>query len=205
MSTALLPIPSYTQIRQELTDAVLHDLLGPAAGPEEEIDEARVRDRYLVGILAPIKQDNADEPDEGELEQGGADTVEDGRAEGGAPATRTLFPSSFGLSFCVALDAQALRVTATWGQYMKEQIVTGENSKSGWKRHPRGGVSQPIPLKAGALPKWSSRCRVPRGFRSPGIIRKYSDHWSVTVFLINGFQTEPKRNRDEFLAISSLN
>ncbi len=196
MSTALLPIPSYTQIRQELTDAVLHDLLGPAAGPEEEIDEARVRDRYLVGILAPIKQDNAEEPDEGELEQGGADTVEDGRAEGGAPATRTLFPSSFGLSFCVALDAQALRVTARWGQYLKEQIVTGENSKSGWKRHPRGGVSQPIPLKAGALPKWVPDAECPE-VAVTGIIRQYSDHWSVTVFLING-QTEPKRNRDEF-------
>lgn len=40
-------------IRQLLQLAVMDDLLGPASGPEEEIVGMSVRDRYLVGKLAP--------------------------------------------------------------------------------------------------------------------------------------------------------
>lgn len=40
-------------IRDLLQMAVYDDLLGPAGGPEEEIVEMSVRDRYLVGRLAP--------------------------------------------------------------------------------------------------------------------------------------------------------
>ena len=42
-------------IRDELTNMVIKDLLGPAGGPEEELSqwEDRVRERYLVGMLAP--------------------------------------------------------------------------------------------------------------------------------------------------------
>jgi hypothetical protein len=35
--------------------AVMDDLLGPADGPEEEINGMSVRDRYLVGKLAPLE------------------------------------------------------------------------------------------------------------------------------------------------------
>jgi hypothetical protein len=45
-------IPSPTEIREELERMVLLDLLGPVAGPEEEIAEPSARDRYLVGMLA---------------------------------------------------------------------------------------------------------------------------------------------------------
>ena len=41
------------KIREKLERMVLLDLLGPVGGPEEEIDEPSVRDRYLVGMLAP--------------------------------------------------------------------------------------------------------------------------------------------------------
>jgi hypothetical protein len=40
-----------------LEEMVLSDLLGPVGGPEEEIDEQSVRDRYLVGMLAPKRQE----------------------------------------------------------------------------------------------------------------------------------------------------
>ncbi len=40
-------------IRELLQLAVMDDLLGPASGPEEEIVGMSVRDRYLVGRLAP--------------------------------------------------------------------------------------------------------------------------------------------------------
>src|SRR5713226_9740355 len=40
-------------IRDELHRIIRCDLLGPAGGPEEEIHERSVRQRYLVGVLAP--------------------------------------------------------------------------------------------------------------------------------------------------------
>src|ERR1039458_3094574 len=52
--SVLVP-PSPSEVREELTQMVVKDLLGPAGGPEEELnkDDARVRERYLVGMLAP--------------------------------------------------------------------------------------------------------------------------------------------------------
>src|SRR5213080_2767783 len=41
------------QLRPKLSDMVVNDLLGPASGPDEEITERNVHDRYLVGVLAP--------------------------------------------------------------------------------------------------------------------------------------------------------
>ena len=56
MTSLLSSIPSSRKIRGELEQMVLKDLIGPVGGPEEEIDEPSVRDRYLVGMLAPKRQ-----------------------------------------------------------------------------------------------------------------------------------------------------
>ena len=49
---------------------VLGDLLGPAGGESEELTERTVRDRYLVGVLAPSRSANAAaEPSVGEEEE----------------------------------------------------------------------------------------------------------------------------------------
>ena len=63
-------------IRELLQLAVMDDLLGPANGPHEQIVDMSVRDRYLVGKLAPRETENggieglegplASEADEGE-------------------------------------------------------------------------------------------------------------------------------------------
>ena len=47
--------PTPSDLRDELTDMVVRDLLGPAGGPEEELNqyEDHVYQRYLVGMLAP--------------------------------------------------------------------------------------------------------------------------------------------------------
>ncbi len=47
--------PSQYQLRLELEAMVLGDLLGPAGGNDEELTERSVRDRYLVGVLAPSR------------------------------------------------------------------------------------------------------------------------------------------------------
>lgn len=43
------------QIRAEREAMDLGDLSGPAGGESEELTERTVRDRYLVGVLAPSR------------------------------------------------------------------------------------------------------------------------------------------------------
>ena len=105
MTSLLQSIPSPTKIREELERMVVRDLLGPVGGPEEEIDEPSVRDRYLVGMLAPKRQELSPEEFD-ELPQGGSGPAEDGTAEATSPANKTMFPSSFGMTFCVCLDTR---------------------------------------------------------------------------------------------------
>ena len=57
--TALRTPLSQHQLRAELEAMVLGDLLGPAGGESEELTERTVRDRYLVGVLAPSRSAGA--------------------------------------------------------------------------------------------------------------------------------------------------
>ena len=87
--SVLNEIPSSSQIREELLDLVIKDLLGPAGGPDEEIAESSVRDRYLVGMLAAKKQIvGAEEFDELGVE--GTASDEDGKADFTAPQSTTI-------------------------------------------------------------------------------------------------------------------
>jgi hypothetical protein len=52
-TTGQLKTPTYFEVREQFASLVLHDLHGPANGPEEELDEKWVLSRYLVGWLAP--------------------------------------------------------------------------------------------------------------------------------------------------------
>lgn len=49
LSTKLTPLDLRTQLHQ----MVVNDLLGPAGGPGKEIDEDSVCSRYIVGLLPP--------------------------------------------------------------------------------------------------------------------------------------------------------
>ena len=196
MSSILQSIPSAMNIRKELEEMVLNDLLGPVGGPAEEITEQSVRDRYLVGMLAPKRQEL--QPEEfDELPQGGSGTVEEGTTDYTAPTVKTMLPSSFGMTFCVDLDATELRITARWGHYARERsetvkTPTGEQ-KLVWKRSQREGVSQPISLKPGGL-RWTPDPEFP-DVQVQGIVRKQNHFWSITLFLVNG-QEEPEKLRD---------
>ncbi|MCI0665317.1 MAG: hypothetical protein L0220_30010, partial [Acidobacteria bacterium] len=114
MTNLLERIPSPMQIRAELEDLVLKDLLGPAGGLAEEVTEPSVRDRYLVGMLAPTQQDLSPEEFD-ELAEGGSGTLEDGTPEYTGPTAKTMFPSSFGMTFCIDTDVKEFQIIARWG------------------------------------------------------------------------------------------
>ncbi|MBB3571126.1 DISARM system helicase DrmA [Rhizobium sp. BK491] len=136
-------IQNVTYVRDLLEIAVRDDLLGPAGGPHELIKDMSVRDRYLVGKLAPRRPSDTDivtvEP------AAGADEIRDIEDERAAPIhepgaefasvsgrvepeddtldeidttnNQSLVPSSMGLTFCVAPGVEALAADVRWGRY----------------------------------------------------------------------------------------
>lgn len=205
------PIPSQYQLRAELEKMVLGDLLGPAGGESEELTERTVRDRYLVGVLAPSRPIGAaagpaveDEEDEeiplipDELSEGGSDTADDGKTEADIPVSVAHLPSSFGMSFCVDGDAKAIEVEATWGQYKREKREDRTDYKGNtllvWQRYGRGG-SITVPLRDGPITARATDPNFPDVYIR-GQIRKRTTHYVVTLFLVNA--QELSKPKDEF-------
>ncbi|MCT7953079.1 DISARM system helicase DrmA [Ancylothrix sp. C2] len=205
-SQPILERSNYYRIRENLEQAILDDLLGPAGGEYEEIDEMRVSDRYLVGLLAPtdrrIRPEELEETREqiDELAVAGSGTAEEGTTENSIPPAEKMFPSSMGMTFCVDGTAKAIKIKAGWGQYERIASETifkedGKSPKTVWKRTPISGVSNPILLKAGNIPAWIIHPDYEKVIVS-GQIRKQGNDWIVTLFLING-QQEPDRLVDK--------
>src|SRR5260370_12621150 len=197
-SSILQPL-SPSALRDELERLVLQDLLGPAGGPEEEIDEGSVRDRYLVGALAPRDQqvlpEEMDElaiPEEGSVEEGANDDA--------ALQIASLYPSSIGMSFTVDGTATHLSVKASWGYYRREHSETLKTPKGApkmvWKRQHFGERSKSFPLKEGPIPSWSPEAEEQPDVVVRGLIRRTEGSWTVTLFLVNE-QREPEKRRDE--------
>ncbi len=196
--TVLQP-PSAAVLRDELERLVLQDLLGPAGGPEEEVDEQHVHDRYLVGMLAPRDQQiQPEEMDELAVPEEGS--VEDGANDDTALQTASLCPSAIGMSFCVDGNTTSLRVTAQWGNYKRvksETVKTAKGSaKTVWKRQAMGGGYHDIPLKIGPIAAWSPAEGEQPDVVVKGLVRRTDDTWTVTLFLVNE-QREPEQRRDE--------
>jgi len=144
-------IEDQTYIRELLQLAVMDDLLGPAGGPRERIVDMGVRDRYLVGKLAPreatqggiegldgpLANDDAEEPTEakapGRHEPGAEFGTATGRVEPesdsadeiDAASNQSLVPSSLGMTFCVDGDADRIEIEARWGRY--ERVPNDEH------------------------------------------------------------------------------
>jgi len=194
--------PPANEIRDELQRLVLEDLLGPKDGPEEELPhfEDRVKERYIVGVLAPKKEPvNPNTLDE--IAQAGTDTEEEGKTDVTAVQSGTLFPSSMGLTFMVDEKTEALTLTAKWGRYDRIQSQTQWDDKSqkyhrASKRTPVEGVTPvPVPIREGKIDDWIVTEEQP-DVVVQGRMRKVSGGFIVTLFLVNG-QTAPPKNQPQ--------
>jgi hypothetical protein len=149
-------IDDQAYIRELLQLAVVDDLLGPANGPRERIVDMGVRDRYLVGKLAPREADAGgieglegplateegdDEPKELDVHSGrhdpgaefdsstgSVDAEAEAADEIDASSNQSLVPSSFGLTFCVDGAVDRIEIAAHWGQYVR--IYEHEHTKT---------------------------------------------------------------------------
>ncbi len=191
-------ILSPAAIRAELERLVLLDLLGPAGGPEEEFAESSVRDRYLIGMLAPRQQQIAAE-EQDDLNQSGEDAPDDGPIDRGATQAPSMFPSSFGLTFTVDGTCDALTIIAAWGRYhrVKSEHLTSEKTGAPltvWKREPMGGQPHRLALQPGPIEPFSPDPEQPEVIVR-GVCRRPNGAWIITLFLVNT-QAEPESLRD---------
>lgn len=131
-------------VRELLQLAITDDLLGPADGPEEEIVGMGVRDRYLVGKLAPMSPKNGqiedlilaeeDVPD-GETPSDlnpytnehhiprnkvpSAPIDDEEEQEINASSNQSIVPSSMGFTFCVDTSLEHIQLKVAWGRYTR--------------------------------------------------------------------------------------
>jgi hypothetical protein len=177
---------------------VRQDLLGPADGEHEEIHEANVRGRYIVGLLAPKGQSIIPDDDD-HLAVDGSSDGQDGKADTAVPQTASMLPSAIGFTFTLTGESKAIRVTAKWGKYKRIRSEIAPPDDKGnpplvWHRWPKEGTKDLV-LRAGELeifyPDPENQDVYVRG-----ICRERSGTWTVTLFLVNA-QSEPEINKDE--------
>jgi hypothetical protein len=193
-----LETPTPIELRSMLQEMVRKDLLGPAGGLDEVIDEPSVRSRYVIGMLAP-KGQSSSPGEQDELAVDGANVGDDGKPASPIPQAANMLPSSFGITFCVPLLTPTIQITVRWGRYcrVRSEAITTESGepKLVWQRTQVEAASEPIVLQEGNLPAWSPDPENPEVYVR-GLVRRHDDSLTVTLYLINS-QIEPKTSKDE--------
>ncbi len=188
--------PTPAELRAKLERLVVTDLLGPRE-PHEQLPGVRspVRERYLVGMLAPrgtvVDPSRGDGEDLQDGDEGGAPGPDD------RPSQAVLFPSSAGFTAAVEAGCESLKVSAAWGRY--EKIANPDPTASDanvrlWQRHPAGG-SLDVALVDGEIGPLAPDASQPEVVIR-GRCRRTSRCWLITLFLVNG-QEPTRTNVDE--------
>lgn len=197
-SVPVLIAKTPSDLRDELMEMVIRDLLGPAGGRDEELNqyEDHAYQRYLVGMLAPkgseIGGEELDELATGEGEEG-----EEGAPDSGVPAGNTYFPSSMGFSFVVSAETKQIVVDAEWGQYLRIKSPT-QTHKDGtpanvWKRQPVIAPATTLTLNDSEIAARPLHPEHPLVVLQ-GRMRSTADGWVVTLFMINQQEERTRRN-----------
>ena len=191
-------------LRAELVARVSADLLGPLEGDDEVIEgyqkadgswspPGRVRDRYLVGMLAPKGTVAVDPERDDDVGPEEGDDVSAGGVQDGRSPRMVLAQSSMGLSVVVDAAVERLVARCRWGQYDREFRDHSDGSRSSvWVRSPeQADVS--VTLAEGEFG--------PLDVDGEGIVlrgratRSAGGAWLATVFLANE-REQAERNRD---------
>lgn len=150
-------------VREQITNALMLDLVGPVSGlpagaslDRELLPGNNAPSRwYLTGFLAPFESTIEDKTDEESDEQidllSQAKGGDDEAAPEAASTRKTPFPSSIGLSVLVSAECKKITATVTWGDYrpVLESEKAGEGPSeqnegksdggriTGWQREPK--------------------------------------------------------------------
>ena len=192
------------EVRERLVEALNLDLIGPWGGHALAAERlpgwVRPSNWYLTGFLIPSGTKlelsaDADEEDDIDETPESSGLAEESSEERKA-AKKGFFPSSMGLSFLVAADADALAVIVRWGDYEPAR-VEGADGKSGsaWLRK-SNERTVPVSLSGAGEHRRGDHV-VPdsggltlhvdeRPIRTDGLAEIPAGTRSVSVFLVNG-------------------
>ncbi len=214
-------------VRELLQYAVVDDLLGPADGPDEEIVGMSVRDRYLVGKLAPMSRNNGESTDSPFSEEENPDgevpadltplvnpdhisrdkvpsssTDDDEEKEIDTSVNQSLVPSSMGFTFCVDGALENVQLFANWGRYERtESEIIDEktgNTRRCWKRIPSGGSTN-VSLKRRTIEPIMIDSECPEIIVQGTVSAKLENgDRLVTLFLVNTQTMAEKKNQDQY-------
>jgi hypothetical protein len=166
-TTTTTPATSY-EVRAELEDLLVRDLLGPQDGQEEELPPGTPpAERYLLGRLVPRERIGSGEgttPTDGEAVEaeetdpdllGREVTLGDPAEDDDEPEDEatirsgSMAASAIGLAFSVSADTSRVTAVASWGRYERKPSPVHETEqgrpRTTWQRIPSGGELE-IPL-----------------------------------------------------------
>lgn len=187
-----------TDHRDVIHQRLTADLVGPSGSATEVIPE-RPSDRYLTGILFPLRSELP--PEEDERLEGGGDGEDNDGEDLGLPAS--LRPSNIGLSFAVAGESPNLNIDIDCAEY---RVVPPDPTSAKEPRESSGGEGNLRPIRSGSASRWRReprRLRLERvqvsaamkaislesqGLRGCELVFRCSrsmSHWLVTVVLVN--------------------
>ncbi|GAA1882099.1 DISARM system helicase DrmA [Streptantibioticus ferralitis] len=205
----VLYTPTPQQLRDELADLVVTDLLGPIGGAEEEL-VGNPTDHYIIGRLAPggVAYDGRIKLAGLHVEPGTLDEAvvaavpdaEEGDPDPDAPNVPSLQPSSLGLTARIDGAMDELRVRCSWARYelghSKDPEHTGgqvwhRTAFSGWVtvKLLEDGVIEPRAVLAEEFP----------GVVVRGRARRHQGDWLVSLFLVNGQEAKSSRDARSWL------
>ncbi len=193
-------------MRSDLVSAARLDLLGPV-DEHELLFDYRVRDRYLVGMLATdgtVATEPAQTDDESpDADKSAAEAHDDAIDQD--PGKAMLFPSSLGMSFAVEPGADSIQALATWGEYRRvdnpvppeERPDWQQDDKFNrcWQRNPRSAETS-IVLEEGDLGPFDFDGA--HGIvRISGTCRKADTGFHLVTLFLHNRQLIPGANPDE--------
>ena len=191
-------------VRQRLVEALNLDLIGPWDGHTLAAERlpgwVRPSTWYLTGFLIPSGtrpelSADADEDDDIDETPASSGLAEESSEERKA-AKKGFFPSSMGLSFLVAAEADALAVIVRWGEYERAKVEGADGkSESAWLRRANertlpvslSGAGEHRPGDLVVPDSGGLRLHVDeRPIRTDGLAGIPAGTRSVSVFLVNG-------------------
>jgi hypothetical protein len=224
-----LLITDQAYIRELLQLAVKDDLLGPAQGPHEQIVDMGVRDRYLVGKLAPLETEAGESPipsedgyaDEeeslpGEHEPGAEFHTATGRVDSDSEAAdeidvssnQSLVPSSMGFTFCVDADVEQIELDIRFGRYERVPSDMHDHVRSfNRKLKDADGNEVGVEVDQTKVKVWQ---RVPCGGKLllpmvEGFIPHQAPDSSIPEVRVQGSIRAPNANGDRLVTIFLVN
>ena len=136
--------PHY-RFREELVELVRGDLLGPAGGEDEVLDEEPLA-AYITGVLHPLRPDREAERtdrEEQDVDVEDQKKAEDGPVDSGIPMSNLQRPSAMGLTFSV--DPRVAPTLAVAVRAARYEPVDAEGNRTGARRARRRATEEELP------------------------------------------------------------